>query len=494
MTTLLLSAPATTTAPANIIQDLLGLLDIRQHPDNFYNQFAPLLDALTSEVPWFKREFESIMHRAISSIIYNDTQRAFITDWRQLVIEWPHVSDTDPLRIAYTRNNADGERNRQTITTLGRYLKRHAPTMPDNLIRDIVALNTPDKIAITFELGEMLQAIQDGPRSCMQSRNWSTSDHPYNVYAPEFGWGMAIRTGQDGAINGRCLVNIANPENKHFVRSYARQDNYSESDQSIEAYLFANGYMHQSSWAEDTKLARIRAGRTFVMPYVDGRNTRVTEYEDYFKLRENGEYEACSTCGILEMSEYHCQHCNADVDEDEDYCDADGDFVCDNCLDNRYTRAISQYGEETYVRDGYYTETREGEYYDDNYLSDNGIVELEDGTYTHEDNAVYVGCECHHVDDEGDTYVTLENEYDGERYALTDDAWQCDITGNWFHNDDEDSPKYGDDTPVSIEGLAVLLNEHADNPARKEKLALLEMERDMLRARLAELTSVEAFT
>ena len=90
-------------------------------------------------------------------------------------------------------------------------------------------------------------------------------------------------------------------------------------------------------------------------------------------------------------------------------------------------------------------------YYDSNYLSDNNIVELHDGDYAHQDDAVYIDRldEWHLTDD--CTYCEHSNEYelDGDcvvlhsgEHAHEDDAWMCEHTGDYYLNEDEEEYKY----------------------------------------------------
>ena len=76
----------------------------------------------------------------------------------------------------------------------------------------------------------------------------------------------------------------------------------------------------------------------------------------------------------------------------------------------------------------------DGEYYDRDYLSDNGIVELHDGDYCHQDNAVYIDSEdaYYHVDSGDICYAQDSNQYE-----LVDNCWRCEESGNWY-TDDED--------------------------------------------------------
>ena len=89
--------------------------------------------------PWFERErCRYALHPAVLRMM-----RAYRPDdWQQLLLEWPHKSATDPNRLAYTRDERSGEADRQVITTIGKYLRRHFSHAPDEMIRDITAQYT----------------------------------------------------------------------------------------------------------------------------------------------------------------------------------------------------------------------------------------------------------------------------------------------------------------------------------------------------------------
>ena len=61
-------------------------------------------------------------------------------DWQQLLLEWPHVATTDGTRLAYTRDERSGQDDRQTLTSLGKYIKQHWPRMADHHIRDFIVI------------------------------------------------------------------------------------------------------------------------------------------------------------------------------------------------------------------------------------------------------------------------------------------------------------------------------------------------------------------
>ena len=51
---------------------------------------------------WFKRESLRRLHPAIEKVIVGYCYRP--RDWHQLLLEWPHRSETDPNRLAYTQS------------------------------------------------------------------------------------------------------------------------------------------------------------------------------------------------------------------------------------------------------------------------------------------------------------------------------------------------------------------------------------------------------
>jgi hypothetical protein len=71
------------------------------------------------------------------------------------------------------------------------------------------------------------------------------------------------------------------------------------------------------------------------------------------------------------------------------------------------------------------------DFYDGDFLSDNGIVELENGDYAPMDDCVCVNDEWYETDDNRLCYAE-----DIEEYALKDDCWQCAESGNWYNDED----------------------------------------------------------
>ena len=409
---------------------------------------------------WFAREWNAHqLHPAIEHVIVKLGNRP--RDWHQLLLEWPHRSVTDYNRLAYTRDERAGIDDRQTVTTLGKYLMRHFD-MPDHEIRDTVALHTSaGQIRFINDMDGILNALKRGPTSCM------TADieircldgelrHPYEVYDPSLGWRMAVRL-NGTSIDGRALVYCCpTTGDKMFVRSYKRDHGggYSYADESLEAWLKDQGATKIDSWCDvDAQMAYYPARGEFLMPYLDGCNHNVDvltcgDSEQYVVAAEYGEHSCDNTNGFAGTCGEVCEDCGERHGEDDMYWVevTEDRHVCHHCIDN-YRYAYSRRGNQYYIHDDncVYVDSCD-EWYDLDYLSDNHIVELVSGGYEHIDLAVEVDGDWYYSDDSDITW----DEYN-ERHALVsecvdtedlgmvhkNDAWQCSHSSNWYSNNIE---------------------------------------------------------
>lgn len=394
-------------------------------------------------------------------------------DWQRVILEWPHKSMTDPNRLAYTRDEKSamygGDSDiKAVVTSIGKYLTRHWPDVPSDLIRDIVAQFTyGGSISITTDMARMVSVVSRGPRSCMSSSfdiecERGVERHPYAVYDPSLGWSMAVRSEGDEVL-GRCLIwTDPDDENtKGYVRSYKRERNesaHSGADEAIESYLNSRGYTKWRAWHYGTKLMKYETRRGgYLMPYIDGGTQRVDDGGDYFEISDSGDYDASNTGGTINQYEHTCEDCGAGFNDGDGYWTGihEEHHVCDSCRDDSYTYCYSRRGNQYYINSDDTIEV-DGEYYHTDYLSDNGIVELHDGEYTHQDNAIYIESEdtYYHVDDSDVCYDEEEGQHD-----LKSNCWQCTESGNWYNDGvdyvEVDGDKYHPD--------------HAPEPADEEE-------------------------
>lgn len=400
-----------------------------------YNEVTGNYDLVYPGRAWFRREVDKYpMHDVIDAMLHN----WYPDNWHLLLLEWPHRSETDPNRIAYTPNEKYGEANRQVITTIGKYLTRHFTDVPDHEIRDVVARFTYDgDISITRDLDEMVNAVIEGPSSCM-SKDFDIlgSDgnyhHPYEVYEPAYGWGMAIRK-SGTKILGRCLV-LDFDGRKVFVRSYKRhpdERSHSGVDESIEAWLKAQGYDKDGCWPEEAPLALIETRRHgIVLPYIDGDIDRVRRSHDgKLYIDPNGDYEG-STDGTADEHGTECSCCGERANEDDGiWVGRWGDDFVGACCSDSYTYVIGANGNEYYVHDDDAVHAENGNAYHTDYLDDNSIVEDVNGDYQHLDDVVFIESDGYYYPADDDRICYAE---DIERYALSEDCWQCTDSGEWY--------------------------------------------------------------
>lgn len=426
-----------------------------------------LCNVLYQSRPWHRREqLAADLHPAVRKMIARGLRP---TDWHQLVLEWPHLSE-DGKRLAYTNDDRAGEADRQVVTTPGKYLKRHWPSLPDHVIRDMVELSSNKSgFALWDTMDGIIRGVEQGPRSCMR---WDIAEptvecaeeneHPYLAYDPKHGWRMAVRFNDDGRIDGRALVYVGSAFSSYndthkgcFVRTYLRRffsdgvtENYSEADHGLQAWLEEQGYVHRSGWPEGARLARIEASNSndFLAPYIDGCNNQVNECGSFLTITDDGEFTCDNTDGSASPNERHeCSHCG-EMHSSTEYglwAGYYGDDFVGRCCSDEFVHATGRNGSDYYVHQDDAVEVS-GDWFHKDYLSYNNIVELADGDYCREDDAIHcpIRGRWYHFDDCRDT--------EDEGYVHDDEAWQCKGSGRWYSTNIE---------PVEIDGMTY----HPDN-------------------------------
>jgi hypothetical protein len=457
----------------SVMQDLARVLDRLGQLADWYpterrlrNEFPHLNFDDVQEHRWHRhlqRRFE--LHPAIRDAVFN--YRPVST--HALVFEWPHVSETDPNRIAYTRDNRGGHDDRQVVTTVGKYLTRHFPTMPDHVIRDAALRYASFKFELWDTSEKIVKSVQHGPNSCMKWDDLADCEwehHPYVTYSPAYGWRAAVRLDGGGNIVGRCLANV---KSMTFVRSYTpRHDGYSHSDEALEVWLRDQGFSKAGSW-DGLYLLRIENAdgwhENILAPYLDGNLKNVEETcldgMRVLQVSESGGWLCDRTDGRANEEERaHCDHCESSVDEDDlSSVGYHGDQrVCSSCIDDSYRYAYGRRGSQYYVYedDAVWSEDADAWYHTE-YLSDNNMVELHNGDVVCSDNAVYlesrdeywrhdadevVYCDHDEVYEHIDDVVLLHDQ----TYAHADNTWECHASGNTYHTDSD----YAERTMLSV--------------------------------------------
>lgn len=430
-------------------------------------------------------------------------------DLHLLVLETPHAA-TKPSnlgKIAYVRNEREGMKDVQAVTSVGKYLHRHWPSLPDHVIRDAAQLGEPGKLKILDTMEGIICGIEFGPQSCMKSTYGSipfdndandylvryldgTDDddsdvpwdhHPYYVYQPEYGWKMAVITipaglGEHGpkveTYQARALL-LDNDQHKCFVRTYQRPvtpGSYSEASHRLEALLSEVGYRKRDSWPAGAKLAKIvhPTGRyaDFMAPYIDGIERYVVECGDHLTITHDGSGYLCDktdgTPGDLHENMRCCDDCGDEYHEESNEWTYTGRHeshcVCSSCLDHNYVHVEGRSADgrgsySYYVHEdsavGVVNEygRRTGDYVDGEYIPDE-YVRVEDGDVCSLDDAVCAT--------DGDWYPRVHRDIvelarecpvSGESYAHKRDAVERD--GKWYSDEDDLSDLDDEGTAVA---------------------------------------------
>ena len=408
-------------------------------------------------------------------------------DFSKVVNEWPHVSDTDPTRLAYTRSDADGAADRQLITSVGKYLARHWPHVSDHARRDVQALFTPDTMHFVYTTPEMIVGVETGPRSCMAAvaeylgnfkpddsailRLWMEdprkpqpdwSRHPYSSYMPEFGWHMALRVNPQGRIDGRALC-LTVGDSHQFVRTYRRHaepGGWSETDFALQAWLTNQKYVLSSGWPEGARLRLLPkdgSGEGLYAPYLDG-NRRGVSCADgstgLYKITYGShEYWCEGASGIIFPVD------GGDGDDENDDEDDGGDTmicpccgtrvdcentgsvgrsddqsVCTDCIESSYTwvRGRSRHGgyTEYYVEEDGAQSVLDRDYSVDIYHLPEDVIQTIGGDYAEMDDCVCIDDDWYHLDDTDVVHLACDDD-EGKSFMLRADAYQADDSSWW---------------------------------------------------------------
>jgi hypothetical protein len=301
---------------------------------------------------------------------------------------------------------------------------------------------------------EMIDVIKNGAKSCMTLSNYDDDAHPYQAYAPELGWSLAVR--MEGTVyRARALIYTdPDADTAYFVRSYRKMENplaYSERDDLLEAWLKGQGIAHCDSW-DGAVLRYIEQGDEFLAPYLDGSEKHVEITSRTRKLMtvdSEGEYEFNRQDGSPTPSagDCECSNCGDNFnDGDGHWAGTNGDdHICDYCAREHYTYAYTRHGDQHYIHsDDVVYVASQGAYYHDRYLNENNIVRCVDtDEWEHTKDAVYLEREgewysrgsdaivyCEHNDEYEhiDKCVELHN---GE-WAHQDDTWECGHSNNYY--------------------------------------------------------------
>lgn len=334
-----------------------------------------------------------------------------------------HVSKTDTSKIAYTKDDESGSADRQTLTTVGRYLTANHPDLGNELIKYINALHQQEyqPINVQFATGEKITDIykachDSGASSCMTKPNhyYESSEHPTMVYSAG-DLSLAYITDANENIKARALVW---PDKKIYARLYGDYE-------SLRSGLQTLGYSSEGN-LHGAKIKRINHEtdpNRLVLPYLDGIQTVSIIDDNWLMIDRNGDIDANTTDGLQRNPHWAtCERCEDDIESEDDSrtvytrrysCET----WCEHCTDNG---AFWCEGTQEYICNDREM-TVDGSSYASWYIIDNANMCQFSDEYTFTDTtSVYV------------------SETDVQQWSddiLDDESFICRITGNRYSND-----------------------------------------------------------
>jgi hypothetical protein len=347
-----------------------------------------------------------------------------------------HMSLKVPGNIAFADSPQKLIADQFTSMKPGRYLTKY---FGDVLTEDQIRVWSERCAAMLLDQEQGLKFIEsndpvgwmkvysNGPGSCM------TGEPAVQIYAhPESVLRLAYLEFSDG-IKARAIVR---EDRKEYVRIYpsSGDPNYTRMRQ----LLAEAGYTHGN--LNGCKLAKVRTGNTYFMPYIDcgiDGTQQVTDRGEHFVVTHRGKYDATNTSGLLETG-VECPCCGTDGHDEDDmtYIESEEQSVCPNCLDDEYVRAIGRNGYADYYHrdssDVIYCESDE-EYYVERWAGDHDVIQCEvSGSYYKLDDM----CSTSRGYVHGDDCVSLDvPDSEGNDYAYKRDAVKT-TDGRTIHKDD----------------------------------------------------------
>jgi hypothetical protein len=259
-------------------------------------------------------------------------------------LHFVHLAKGDPAKIAYTESAEKGMCDRQTVTTVGRYLTKHfSEYLSATDIASLAAMHAekhgdvtiPLRFAKTPDDFEAVYSMDSTFSSCMQyeASNFRSKVHPCRVYgAGDLELAYLTMPGDPDRLNSRAL--IWRKENETRVgRVYG-------DGARLRAALAQAGIVTKSDNScynklDGARLLRIEHFDTFVLPYIDD-SSNATDCGDFLRIDSSGEIEGGRTDGLAEeSSRYTCEHCGDQMEEDDSYyIDDRNESWCRHCADN----------------------------------------------------------------------------------------------------------------------------------------------------------------
>jgi hypothetical protein len=331
-----------------------------------------------------------------------------------------HVSKTDTSKIAFTKDEESGSADKQTLTTVGRYLTAYHPELGNELIKYINSLHQQEyqPINVQFATGEKITEIykachDTGVASCMTKPDhyYESSVHPTLVYSAG-DLSLAYIRDADNSIKARALVW---QEKKIYARLYGDYE-------ALRSGLVTLGYSSEGNF-HGAKIKRIDDDNRLVLPYLDGLQYVSVCDADWLMIDRSGDIEASTTDGLQRQPQWAtCDRCESDIESEDDSVSVylrrySVETWCEHCANQE---SFYCHGTNEHVHNDRHV-VIDGESYASWYALDEANYCQRTEEYTFGDTHTV------HVT------ATMTEEWSDD--AISDHAFTCRITGEYYDNE-----------------------------------------------------------
>ena len=273
-----------------------------------------------------------------------------------------YVSALDPKRIAYTPTLEYARADRQVVTTPGKYLMKHFPSMDPEKMRSYQEWHRLGHVAkdvlFFFDPAEIQNAYEIGPRSCMSYDTLGQyHEHPVRIYdGPDTV--LAVLPKGGGGYSARALCRI-DTSPMTYLRVYG--------DESV-----MRGRLESLGFVSSTSPSGARLRLAYAHPDADYPICPYVDWVSYGKKTDDGfllltssndgaEWAVQVTGGCAcsstpeesdeEENRRWCHSCDNDFHEEDDGgYDINEEWICQGCCERYYTYAVfTRNGDETFV-------------------------------------------------------------------------------------------------------------------------------------------------
>lgn len=260
----------------------------------------------------------------------------------------------DPAKLRYTPTPEYGKADRQIVTSLGKFLTKHYPSLGAQAIREAQNRWLSNTKPVAFKFAETPDEVEhvyrNGPHSCMAAGGDDEPDeHPARIYGHCKHTRVAYVEDDAGRIVARCVVR-EDTDPKRYIRVYPNDQH------RFAAALEAAGYVNNIEGLDGLLVPAIWSGDRLIMPYIDGVPYGALAPKGKVRLKTGcatrDDFSVQNTSGYAfphgeeEDNSWACPSCDTEHPSDDEsrYADHEGRTYCTACEDN-YTDALNRHGD-----------------------------------------------------------------------------------------------------------------------------------------------------